>query len=224
MPLSLFIVTRYLTQNLGFVDAVTDHRLDAHAHSHNHDMQTYASRSGPEIEASQRAFEDFFDRPAAGYRAPQGVIYQGDPGILAANGFAFSASIFPARRRGVFDYRAMPQVPWTWTSGVVELPFASTIGSRTMLTASYVKLLGKIYWSGILKSAATLPSVLVIDSHLHDFFRPASFPQLPVTFRMAYRRNSTKGLDLMTWLFDKLRQHGYRFVSISELHRMVAAQ
>jgi len=222
VPLSAFIVTAYLERELGFVAAVLDDGLDVHAHSHSHDIGSYRSQSAREIEESQRVFRRVFGRDATGYRAPQGVLVSGDPAALADNGFAFSASVFPSRRRGVFDFRDMPQVPWRWKSGVVELPFASTVPGRRMVTVSYLKLLGKLYWHRVLRCVDNLPPILIIDSHLHDFFEPRSFANLPMLFRLAYRRNRRNGFTLMAWLILRLRALGYRFVSVEELYQMVS--
>ncbi|MFP4056844.1 MAG: polysaccharide deacetylase family protein [Candidatus Brocadiia bacterium] len=221
VPLSVFVVTGYLGRCPDLARVIAERGPDAHAHSHAHEMARYRERSASEIRCSQEAFAGCFGRPALGYRAPQGLVVPGDSAALAASGYAFSASVFPARRRGVFDYRALPQVPWRWRSGVVELPFASTLGRRRMLTLSYLKLLGTLYWRRALRPER-LPPVLVIDSHLHDYFVPRAYGRLPLAFRLAYRRNKHRGLALLAWLVARLRELGYQFFSMTELYHRVA--
>ncbi|MBT3224646.1 MAG: polysaccharide deacetylase family protein, partial [Proteobacteria bacterium] len=109
-PLSVFVVTRCLRHD-SLVQTIIEHQLDAHAHSHNHDMASYQTNTRQEIHTSQEAFVSCFGRPALGYRAPQGVLLPNDPEEIAQAGFAFSSSVFPSRRRGLFDYRALPQTP-----------------------------------------------------------------------------------------------------------------
>ncbi len=221
VPLSAFVVTQCLSSHPSLTRALVEHDLDVHAHSHRHDTQRYATSSVEEIAACQECFRSHFGRPAMGYRAPQGLVVPGDSAAMADREFVFDASVFPSRRRGLFDYRRLPREPWRWKSGVVELPFASAGRGRAMLTVSYLKLFGKLYWRSVLKPDI-LPRVLVIDSHLHDFFKAPTFGQLPLAFRLAYSRNRRNGLALLGWLIGVLRGFGYEFLTMSELYRRVA--
>ena len=90
-----------------------------------------------------------------------------------------------------------------------------------MLTVSYLKLLGRIYWSRAL-STENLPRALIIDSHLHDLFEATTFGDLPLTFRLAYARNRRKGLEMLAWVIERLRELGYTFLTVGDLYHKVA--
>jgi len=222
VPLSVFIVTNLLKTNSQFLGAVRDHDLDVHAHSHNHSILHYATNSASEIRAASEAFRKYFGREPLGYRAPQGLIVPGDWEVMADCGFTFSASVFPVHRPRLFDYRSLPQDPWKWAGGVVELPFASTQKGRRILSVSYLKLLGRIYWKRVLARQENMPRILIIDSHLHDFYVAESFRDLPLHYRLAWGRNRHQGFTHLSWLVQTLRRHGYTFVSMREVCEMVS--
>ena len=204
-PLTGFVVTKLLDKKLPGINKFRD--IELHPHSHTHKTKTYRLESAKEMARCQEEWSKHFGTSATGYRAPQGVMTDSDPDALTQNGFIFNASIFPARRRGVFDYRDLPREPWLWNSGVKEIPFAAT-EDRSRLTLSTLKLLGKGYWK---KKIDTLPNIVVIDTHLHDFATPTAFNALPIPLRIAYSRNKQKGYVLLDWLIGELKQRGYTF-------------
>lgn len=221
IPLSCFVVTSLLEQSLPAIRVLREKEIDCHAHSHTHDVSTYRAQSQEEIERSQETFSRVFGRPSLGYRAPQGVIMPGDISALVHAGFRFDASVFPARRRGVFDYRMLPRDPWMWKGGVMEIPFAAS-PAHHRFTVSTLKLWGPFWWKRFLSNLGALPSVFVIDSHLHDFFTPSQFHQLPFFFRLIYSRNSKRGFDLLSWTVETLKRHGYSFMTMRDAHAALA--
>lgn len=212
-PLTGFVVTALLDQHLPGIQLLREQNIELHPHSYSHDTKTYRANSAAEMARSQKEWKLHFGSTATGYRAPQGVVSMTDPDALQENGFQFDASIFPALRRNVFDYRDLPREPWIWNSGVMEIPFAAT-EDRSRLTLSMLKLRGKKYWS---KRMNSLPSTVVIDTHLHDFFTPTSFNKLPIPMRIAYSRNRQEGFELLQWLIEQLRQQGYSFTSMQTI-------
>lgn len=217
IPLSGFIVTDILQKKYGILDSLRDHSIDLHAHSALHDTKNYHENSAEEIRDSYSAFTSYFGHAPLGYRAPQGVLYREDIDVLKSTGYQFSASVFPAQRRGKFDYRSLPQIPWKWSNGLLELPFGTAGKKRTMITISYLKLYGLRHWKRLLSNTNALPPLVIIDSHLHDFFRPSRFSSLPLIYRLAYSRNQSKGFALLTWLVEELRNRGYTFTTMSSL-------
>ncbi len=215
LPLSAFIVTSLLTERFPAIASLREANADLHCHAFTHDVRTYYRNSQEEIGRAQEAFTAFFGKPAQGYRAPQGILLPGDEIALARHGFLCDSSIFPAKRPGLFDCRMLPLTPWSWQSGVLELPLAAT-AQRRMLTLSHLKLRGKALWKRILTNDS-LPPILIIDSHLHDFFPPSSTTGLPWSLRLAYARNRTHGFALLEWLVNMLRERNYRFDTISGL-------
>jgi peptidoglycan/xylan/chitin deacetylase (PgdA/CDA1 family) len=217
LPLSAFVVTSLL-EKFPHLRELRE-RADVHAHAHIHDMPAYPVHTREEILRSQEAFTSFFGSPSLGYRAPQGIVMPGDDDVLKDAGFRFDSSLFPARRPGLFDYRILPSLPWIWKSGVMEFPFATVRGR--MVTVSYLKMLGPVLWRHLLSRSA-LPPVLVIDSHLHDFFPVQSITRLPLHMRLLYRRHRTEGFALLQWLIETLREKEYTFVSLTSLFQTLS--
>lgn len=214
LPCTGFVVTSLLQRKLPGIEAWKARGIDLLPHSYTHDTSSYQEHSTEEIFRSQEAYQEFFHTTASVYRAPQGIIMPSDPETLRRAGYSCDASVFPSLRRGLFDYRGLPQTPWKWRSGVLELPFATTL-HRRMLTVSYLKLYGKFFWKHWIRGP--LPRVLVIDSHLHDFFVPQKRSGLPLLLRLAYARNADAGFTLLDWLCTALRARGYRFTTMREI-------
>ena len=219
VPVSAFVVTSLLGQ-YPILRLLQEKQIDTHAHSHFHVMPTYYQHTREEILQSQEVFRTFFGHSSLGYRAPQGIVMPGDDDTLTQAGFSFDASLFPARRFHLFDYRALPRTPWLWKSGVWEIP--SGTAGRWMMSITYLKILGQRFWSRLLNDD-DLPRILVIDSHLHDFFPVATRRTLPLPMRLLYRRNSEGGFALLSWLMERLREKGYVFTDMSTLFRRLTA-
>jgi peptidoglycan/xylan/chitin deacetylase (PgdA/CDA1 family) len=222
VPLSAFIVTALLQGDFAVLQSIKDHTVDVHAHSHTHDTSKYREQSAKEVQTSQKVFTEYFGHPSLGYRAPQGVLTQKDISALESSGFVFDSSIFPARRLEVFDYRSLPREPWRWKGGVIEMPFASS-ASHQRITLSMLKLWGINRWKNILKNKDEIPSMFVIDTHLHDFFVPQHFSHLPLLYRLAYSRNKTKGFEYISELIALLKSHSYEFITMTQAYEQLAA-
>ena len=101
---------------------------DYHCHSHTHNTANFDSK----IEISQCAliFEKTFGYKALGYRAPQGVLYDGDVNLIKENGFKFSSSIFPSYRPGKYNNLSLPIDPYTGNTFVANI----SIGTSALYT------------------------------------------------------------------------------------------
>ncbi|MBK9178117.1 MAG: polysaccharide deacetylase family protein [Acidimicrobiales bacterium] len=68
--------------------------------------------------------EDLAGRPVLGFRAPTFSLVPGSrwaPDVLREVGFTYSSSVLAARNP-LFGWPGAPRVPFTWPSGLVELP------------------------------------------------------------------------------------------------------
>jgi len=209
VPLSSFVVTNLLKSHKAI--SLLD---DVHAHSHTHDIAWYRETSHEEIERSQWAFKEHYGRSSLGYRAPQGVINPQDMAVLNKTGFKFDSSMCHARRRGVFDYRELPNEPFNF--GMWEFPMAAI--NKKRFTLSTLKLYGKMYWKYQMKKG--LPETFIINTHLHDLFPVSAFHKLPPLMRIAYHRNKYKGFELLRWLIKYLKDEGYEFMTMTSLYEL----
>ena len=215
-PVSAFVPTSVLERYPASLELLRLLADDVHAHSHTHDTGNFDSRR--EIGGSAEAFERIFGRRPLGYRAPQGVLRDGDVELLAELGYCFSASVFPSYRPGKFNNLGLPNGPFVYHNGIVELSFAAVPRVRAPLALSYLKLLG---WrlNRALVAAFGLPEVVVFNTHLHDFIvNEQSYSRLPARMRLAWGINKHRGFDYFARFVELLRGRGYRFVTMTELY------
>ena len=105
-PVSTFIRTDTLLNYPSSIEIIKLLSNDYHCHSHTHDTQNFDSKT--EISTCASTFESVFDHKPLGYRAPQGVLYNGDIDLIKKNGFKFSSSIFPSYRPGKYNNLSLP--------------------------------------------------------------------------------------------------------------------
>jgi peptidoglycan/xylan/chitin deacetylase (PgdA/CDA1 family) len=222
VPVSVFVVARMLDQGLPVRERFGALEAEFELHSYSHDP---AEADSPrEISRAKEAYQTYFGRDPRGYRAPLGFISAPGVRALAAEGFEFSASIFPSNRRELgFDHAALPLSPFLWRENekdlLVEIPFAVSRRPRVVICESYLKLFGLGIFK-MLHRAGGFPDTLVIDSHLYDFFETSPVTRLS---RLDYRRhallrNQTKALSLLDGLLSFLAENGYRFATVGEVH------
>lgn len=228
VPLSVFVVAKMLDQGLPVRERFAPLGAEFELHSYSHDP---SDPDGPgEIRRAKESYRRAFGRDPRGYRAPLGFITAPGVRALAAEGFEFSASIFPSKRRELgFDHGKLPLEPFLWRDGrkdlLVEIPFAVSKRPRVVICQSYLKLFGMGAFR-MLHRLGGFPETLVIDSHLYDFFVTA--PVLALS-RLDYRRhallrNQDKALKLLDELLAFLAKHGYRFATVGEVHERCRAR
>ena len=221
VPVSAFIRTDLLDEEPGALGAVRSFATDFHCHSHTH--ATHGFDSEREIATTAETFERRFGAAPRGYRAPQGVLNEGDLDLLLEHGFEFSSSVFPSYRPGKFNHLSMPTVPFLYENDLLELPLAVVPGIRYTISLSYLKLIG-LGASRLLFSTFGLPELLVFDSHLHDFIVcEESLARLPAKVRIPWSVNKGAGVRYFERFVDLLRRRGYELLSISELAELVRA-
>lgn len=217
--ISAFIRTDVLEDYPRSLDAIKMIASDFHTHSHTHNTKSFQSKN--EISESAQVFKKYFHHAPLGYRAPMGVLYDGDIEIIKECGFKFSASTFPSYRPKRFNNLSMPVEPFVYDNGIVELPFATVPGLRYTISLSYLKLLG-FDINNLLYSIFGLPNVLVFDSHLHDYIiNEESFAKLPLKLKIAWGINKHSGISYFKRFASLLKKKGYRFVTMSELYNII---
>lgn len=221
VPVSAFVRTDLLVDDPEALAAVRGIATDFHCHSHTHATRDFDSPR--EIARTAETFRGCFGAAPLGYRAPQGVLHEGDLDLLAEHGFEFSSSVFPSYRPGKFNHLSMPTVPFLYENDLLELPLAVVPGIRYTISLSYLKLLG-LTANRMLHAAFGLPEMLIFDSHLHDFVVcEESLRQLPLRVRLPWSINKGAGVRYFEAFVGDLRRRGYEFWSITELARQVRA-
>lgn len=97
-PVSAFVQTELLTAYPACERVIRMLAGDYHAHSHTHTTRDFDNRG--EIVGSAKAFEACFGYPPLGYRAPLGVLHEGDIEAISESGYKFSSSVFPTWKEG----------------------------------------------------------------------------------------------------------------------------
>ena len=220
VPVSTFIRTDLLSRYPKTLELIQKIAGDYHCHSHTHATQNFNSKE--EIYQTASTFEKYFGRIPLGYRAPQGLLHEGDIELIRDNGFKFSSSVFPSFRPGKFNYLSMPTEPFLYDNGILELPFAVVPLIRYIISLSYLKLIG-FPANNALYSIFGLPNVLIFDSHLHDYIvNEESFKKLPLKLRLAWGMNKYSGMKYFEKFVSLLGGKGYKFITMSDLyHRLL---
>lgn len=197
--------------------------LEYAVHSHSHD--SYSACSYDEVEKSVRAFKSFTDSRPIGYRAPTGQINKAGLGYLMDFGFEYDASVYTSIRPGKLGYwnLHMPNSPFRIVNGdksLIELPFTSVDGIRIPFALSYVKLLGWVIYSTLLK-AFGLPGIVLALTHPHDFYYHLVPNPSKGLEKLALSRNGQRGFEYFDKMLHFLQDHGYEFLFVSEAYEQV---
>ena len=166
IPISLFICTNLLIKYPKLYNILIQLGDDFHCHSHTHNTKNFDSNY--EISKSTETFYDFFGYYPIGYRAPQGVLYEGDIEILKQFSYNFSSSVFPSFRPGKFNNLSLPIHPFKYYNGIIELPLAVIPKLRNIISLSYLKLMGYQFYKNLF-NILDIPNIFIFDSHLHDY-------------------------------------------------------
>ncbi len=216
IPVSSFIRTDMLIKYPSVFDIVRYISQDYHCHSHSHNTKEFISEK--EISQSAETFEKFFGYKAIGYRAPQGVLYDGDITLIKSLGFKFSSSIFPSYRPFKFNNLLFPINPFMYENGIIEFPFSVIPYIRFIISLSYIKLLGMNFCE-ILFSTFGLPKIIVFDSHLHDYIvNEESFEKLPYKYKKAWGIRKYSGIKYFKKFINILIDKNYKFITMTELY------
>lgn len=214
IPVSAFAVSSLLDQEPAAVEFLRALRAEVHSHSHTHGGE----ETEKELMESQDIIRRLFPQGPIGYRAPHGRVDAEQVQTAKRLGYAFSSSVFPSLRPGVFNNLASPLTPYRHANGLVELPFAVVRGVRLIVSVSYIKLFGWGLFERLMGRFG-LPPVAVIDSHLHDFLDTPSYRLLPAPLRLAWGVNRMRGIEFAGRLADFLARRGYTFVTMNEIVR-----
>jgi peptidoglycan/xylan/chitin deacetylase (PgdA/CDA1 family) len=165
--------------------AATDgHEIGLHAHRHvGIDKMGGEAAFRRDTADAKAHLEDVVGAPVAGYRAPiMSLVPETAWAVDALGdiGFAYSSSVLPARNP-LYGWPGLPQVPFRWVNGLVELPCpVVTIGPATVpfLGGTYVRVLPDLVRrTGIERSPA--------DAALWTYCHPWEFDHGAPLSRMA---------------------------------------
>jgi len=219
--LSVFVVGELLEKFPEVIGLFERYGAEFHCHSYSHDPA--ATDSEDEIRRCHDAFVRHFGRPPMGYRAPDGKISPDGIRNLEKQGFRFDSSVFPSYYPNPFKYLfRRASVHQVRDTGMVEIPNTPVSALRIMLSLSYIKLLGKRAYFGLLRRSR-LPETVVFGSHLHDFFTDQdALTRMPMFWRWVYSRNHDQGLSYLQETLEFFQDRGYAFVHISEVYERFA--
>lgn len=149
------------------------HEIALHAYRHVPLTQLDAKAFRGETKKGKTLLEDLTGCPVIGFRAPlfslvRDTAWAAD--ILSELGFVYSSSVLPAKSP-LFGYPECPSRPFTWPSGLLELPVpVVSVG------ATGIPFLGGIYLRGLPWSVVRLGlsacggrQSLWTYCHAHDF-------------------------------------------------------
>ncbi len=219
-----FVVGELLETKPALAERLSSTGWELGLHSYSHDP--HRTDTPEEIRRGKEAFAAAFGYNPIGYRAPLGKITPQGVRNLLAEGFHYDASIFPTWRPGAFNHLKDPLEPHMIGfdgegASLAEIPFAVIPRLRLVVSVSYIKLLGLRFYRWALTRFG-LPDVAVIDCHFHDLApSPDAYRQLPLSWKLVYRRNRNRGREVLSWLVSWLKDSGYEFMRLEDVATLV---
>jgi polysaccharide deacetylase family protein (PEP-CTERM system associated) len=175
---TFFFVGEVAAAHPSLVRAVADagHEVALHAWRHQPLTELDPVTFRDETKRGKELLEQFSGTPVQGFRAPTFSLVEASAwatDVLAELGFAYSASVLPARSP-LHGWPGQSRVPFTWPSGLVELPCPVTaLGGINRLANPY---LGGVFfrvlpWPAITYGLARSDpaEVLWLYAHPYDF-------------------------------------------------------
>ena len=223
-PITAFVVGQLLESHAGLTGQLQETCAEIGLHSFSHRPETADSLD--EIQRGKAAFQRAFRKEPLGYRAPLGLITPEGWRRLRQEGFLYDSSIYPSLRPGSFSHLQSSTEPWMIVGeggedSLVELPLAALRRLRIIASVSYVKLFGPRLFRQLLVMGG-LPSVVIVDCHLHDLtFASQAYHRLPLFWKGIYRRNRHGGRQALWWLLSALQARGYEFWTMAQTAQAV---
>ena len=128
VPVSAFVVTALLEDEPRTLGLLRSMGAELHSHTHTHPARLANARE--ELRRSREVLRALAPEAPIGYRAPHGNLDAAQVEAAREAGYAFSSSIFPSYRPGVFNHLSAPLVPFRHAGGLLEIPFAAVIDSH----------------------------------------------------------------------------------------------
>lgn len=220
VPATLFMTGDLLDRHGDLAERMVRIGAEVQAHSHGHPEPGHDVVE--EAAKARDSFTSFFGRPPSGYRSPFGYMPLRCLPILAELGYRYDSSLFPTFRPGRFLNARKPLFPVKDKGGIWEVPLGCFAGIRLVFSVGYLKFFGMEAFRFLLKRFG-VPSMLVIDSHMHDFVPTPLYERLPCSSRFRYSINRDNGLGLLSEAIGILGESGFSFVTVGEMVRQLEA-
>lgn len=218
LPISVFVVGQTIEDRPDALEQIRD-RLNAefHLHSYSHDLTGQADLKR-EVRLGTKAFKSYFGRPPEGYRSTQGRISGDDFQVLESANFRFDSSVFPSYRPGQYNNLTAPLEPFraTGTDSLLEIPVAVVPHVRIPLSQSYIKAIGPFILK--LLRHVQLPDVMIINTHLQDFYHTPAHEHLGPLKKHFYNRNIDNAETFFIKVVKILRNRNSSFVKMTDIY------
>lgn len=214
IPLTVFVVGQSLRDKPDIVRMFVQYGAQFHLHSHTH---SFVNPDGEdEILLGKKAFYNYFGTDPVGYRAPAGRISPAGLVRLERSGFFFDASVYPTiwpKPRYFFS----PNHPFQPLRGrhIIEVPFTTISSLRLVTSLSWMKLFGWSLYQSLL--GHVLLGDIIFGMHLHDLWESPASARLPWQWRLVYRHNRMKGLEILRAFTVLLKERHYTFTTVGDM-------
>lgn len=218
VKITVFVVGEIFNLYPDIIKIFEDYNCEFEVHSYSHNG--IVTNLEYEIEKSKKAYFNYFKTYPRGYRAPQGKISKAAIKLLKKHKFLYDSSVFPSYYPNPFRYLFYNRdIHYASGSNIMEIPLTSITPFRTMLSLSYIKLLGIKFYSKLFR-LFSLPEIICFDTHLHDFiFNESSYDKLSYFWKFIYGRNKLSGIDFCIELLNIIKQKEYQFCFMSEIYK-----
>ena len=225
LPLTTFVEGRLFVERPDICTCLAEAGADLQLHCYDH------RDPGDTIDSLRRgvdAFEGFTGARPRGYRAHTYRLTEDLFKALVTEGFAWDSSILPGIGLGNHPGRVFRNGDWfVLDDALVEFPVASWRHLGIPFTQSYRQLLGRFAEVALFRTAS-LPDLLVYDTHMVDLVRDGRIGKSPLPLWLkgahALARRGQHGFDDLLVLSERLRAQGYECSTLSRCHELLTGK
>ena len=219
LPLTAFVEARLFDERQDLCTRLVEIGADVQLHCYDHREPGDTADS---LRRGADAYERFMGTRPRGYRAHTYRLTESLYRTLVAEGFAWDSSILPGF--GLGNHRAPVFRTGDWfiiDDALPEFPVASWRTLGIPFIQSYRMLMGR-FAETLLDSMATLPGLLVYNTHMVDLVRDGRIGASPMApwLKGAHwlARCRQRGLDELLGLAERLRERGYEWTTLTQCH------
>ena len=219
LPLTVFLEGRLFIKRPGLCALLAETGADLQLHCYDH------RDPGDTVDGLKRgtdAFERFLGVRPRGYRAHTYRLTEELFEAMIIEGFAWDSSILPGIGLGNHPGRVFRNGDWfVLDDALVEFPVASWRRLGIPFTQSYRQLLGR-FAESVLFQTASLPDLLVYDTHMVDLVRDGHIGKSPLPWWLkgahAMVRHGQRGFEDLAILSERLLAQGYEWSTLSHCY------
>lgn len=229
IPLTCFVQGSLLETHGHIINQFSKIDVEFEAHTYNHPRPKLVNHE-LELKKTTKSYNQYFGKAPLAYRSCAGITNQELFRLIAKYGYKIDSSIIPSLRPGWYNSINKPVLPYFIpNTEVVEFP-ASVVSNiiRIPICLSYIKLLGKSYYSFL--KYFPLPKLIMFGFHLHDLSQLISAKNIlsnrnlsiqNTIFHRIYFQDRINGIKCLESMISLFLYRGYTFSKLANVYQVI---